>query len=139
MLKFSVPEVHVHILFTLTWSSLGTVESLLLLSDGIFAKELNSVLEMPILLGSSQRSVAMREAFTQWMDKVSSKHRFAPSLVEELAVEAFGRQTLCAKTGMSQYEKMWSGYHSFTTSGKLVEMWSKALESPSTEAYFPLL
>ena len=39
---------------------------------------------------------------------------------------------------MSQYEYMWSGYHSFTTSSKLVEMWSKALESPSTEAYFPL-
>ena len=67
----------------------------MLLSDSIFAKALNSVLEMPILLGSSQPSVAMREAFTQWTDKVSSKHRFAPSLVEELAVEAFGRQTLC--------------------------------------------
>ena len=93
---------------------------------------------MPILLGSSQRSVAMREAFTQWVDKVSSDPRFASRMVEELAVEAFGRQTLYAKTGTSKYDNMWAGYHSFSTGGKLVEMWSKVLESPSTESYFPL-
>ena len=71
-------------IFFLYWHSLPRiVESLLLQSEIILTKALNGVLEMTILLGSSQRSAATREAFTLWVDKGSSNPRFAGRSVRQ--------------------------------------------------------
>jgi hypothetical protein len=66
-----------HIFFVFTRPSPAILDSLLSQPERIFTKALNGVLEMPILLGSKQKSVAKRGAFTQWVDKVSSNPRFA--------------------------------------------------------------
>ena len=112
--------------------------TLLLQSASIFDKALQKVMDEPVLLGSTQRSVAMRRLFGQWVSKVRSQSTFATVVTKQLAAEAFGTEILSARTASSKYERMWRGYHRFASSTNLLDMWSIAVETEASEEFFPL-
>ena len=94
-------------------------------------------MEMPVLQGSSQHSTAMKDAFQQWVDKLRSNDTFAEQLITQLAAEAFSKQTHSAKTASSKFEQMWAGYHRFSCSTRLKELWMSALKSAPGEPFLP--
>ena len=59
-------------------------------------------MDEPVPLGSTRRSVAMRESFGQWASKVRSKTTFAIEVTKQLACEAFGKQVFSAKSAASK-------------------------------------
>ena len=60
----------------------------------LFDEAMQKVLEEPVLLGTSQRSVALKKSFGRW---VKSQNTFAAVLVKQLVAEGFGKEKLKKK------------------------------------------
>ena len=130
--------MHTDTVFCLLTDNVGTDVLLHGQLHRLFDEAMQKVLEEPVLLGTSQRSVAMKKSFGRWVNKVKSQNTFAAVLVKQLVAEAFGKEVLNAKTASSKYEKMWVGYHHFSGRANLTDMWSIALETPPNKEFFHL-
>jgi hypothetical protein len=100
----------------------------------IFAKAINSALQLPELKLSSHSS--MMSVFQNWSTTIQGNSTFADKLVRLVLKHAFTPSMLKAKSLTTRYEKMWRGYHQLIIGDELSSLWHSTLERVENPLFF---